>query len=570
MSTTTDSISVQAAKEHTLPELKPGQVVAGRFEILSRIGEGMLGAVYKVKHTKTGETLAVKFLRPRLLKSGVTADAFGQEIRLAGRLKHPGIVQYHEAGEHEGLVWCSMDWVDGQSLRDWLAEFKAKGEDPPGRDVQDILVQVLEALVFAHAATPPAIHEDLKPENILITAEKGPDGKPRRRARVTDFAIARIVNPAVFEGALNREGAFYMAPEVTGFGGRVAPNMDTYSVGAIFYEALTGQPPLGSWQMPTELRPKELTQAVDDMVGIALSPDSQDRFQTARDMLDAMKAMTSGLGGEMDPRLRMVAMVLAGLVVVAILAGGGYLASLPSEEELRQEELQRRAGIKAELKAQAQEAAPSSSDLKYDDMIWIPGGQFVRGMWSKYDEGSGNERMEERVQVAGFWMDRQEAHTEKAEEPPPPEDPNAPPPPAPAPDPEELRPLRDMAYAEAEAHCDSKGKRLCTEDEWEKACKGPDNWIYAYDDEFNSKQCPPSGWKLRAYRVSEFQRCLSGYSIHNLGGGLLEWTSSKEGEGYVVKGGAVGNEQKGTRCAARSVLPPGTKQPHIGVRCCSN
>jgi hypothetical protein len=552
MPTTTDSISVAAARESTLPELKPGLVVAGRFEVLARAGDGMIGAVYKVKSVKSGEIFGLKLISPRQLKSGMNADAFAQEIRLISRLKHPGIVQYLESGEHDGLLFCTMEWVDGRSMRDWLTEFKAKNEDPPGREVQEILVQVLEALAFAHAANPPAVHEALKPENVLITSERGPDGKPRRRVKVSDFFVGRCVHSSVYEQELNRTGAPYLAPEVTGLGTRGQPVADTYSVGAMLYEALTGQPPAGTWQPPSELRPKELTEAVDRFIELALAPDAQDRFQTPQDMLNDMKAMTSGLSGQMDPRMRLIAGVLAVVVVVAMVAGFVYLTSLPSPEELEKAETDRWAALRAELKAQPQAAAPAP-EAKHAGMTFIPAGKYVRGQWAKYDEGNPNERPEAVVDVPGFWIDTEEAHT--------PRDPA---------NPESMKPLRNMQHSEAEAYCDGLGKRLCTEDEWEKACKGPDNSIYAYGDEFMTQLCPPSGWKLRAYEVTEFPRCLSGYGVHDLGGGLLEWTSGREGANNVVKGGAVGNELKGTRCAARSELPPATEQAHIGLRCCAS
>lgn len=568
MTTSTDSISVAAAGDNKLPELKPGTVVAGRFEVVARVGEGMLGATYKVKSRKTGELQALKVFEARHLKSGMTSDSFADEIRLNGRLKHPGVVQYLDAGEHEGLLWCSMEWVEGKSMREWLEDYKSRSEDPPGREVQEILVQALDALVVTHAAEPPGIHGHLKPENILLATEKGPDGKPRRRVKLTDFFIARTISSGVFENEATRTGASYMAPEVTGLGGRLLPCVDTYSIGVIFYEALTGQPPRGTWQMPSELRPKELTQAVDDTVGIALSLDAQDRFQTATDMLEAMKAMTSGLGGELDPRIRLLAGAMGVVFLVAMVAGFIYLTSLPSPAELEQQEKDRWASVRAELAAQAQPPVPAVDDSKYENMVWVPGGKFVRGRWAQYDTGGETERPEAIVDVGGFWIDKEEAFTPATEilpeDPPEVQQQKA------AANSEALKPLREMQHGEAQAHCANLGKRLCSEDEWEKACKGPTNSIYAYGDEFKSSLCPPSGWKLREYDVGEFDGCLSGYGVHNLGGGLLEWTSESDGANYIVKGGEVGNESKGTRCAGRASLAPSTEQPHIGVRCCAD
>lgn len=555
MSTVTDSISVQAAKEHPLPELRAGQVVGGRYEVQQRVAEGLMGAVYKAKDTKGGGTVALKILRKRILREALDAGGFQQELSTLKKLDNPGIVKFLDGGEFEGSYFVVSEFVSGQSLRELLNDHKAKGEDLPSRDVAWILIDVLEAMRVAHTSPMRVVHEDIKPENILLVEENGPEGK-RNRVRLADFGLTRLLSSKVFEnGTLNRENAWYLAPELGGFGvGQ--PNVDTYSVGAIFYEMITGVPPVGSYERASVLRTGEISEKIDDVIETALSPEAQNRYQTAEAMLEAMKSTLSALPGLYDPKQRSMVMVLLGVLALAAIAGVAYVAGQPTEEELRAAEITRRQGVVAGVKGSAGGAAPGAAEGKYTGMQWVPAGKFVQGKWSKYDdEGMPGELVERVAETKGFWIDRLEGHH--------PEDAAA----------DALRPLRGLSYAEAEQSCDAAGKRLCTEEEWEKACKGPENTIYAYHDTFDVRVCPGSGWFNPGYSVGKYAGCESGYGAMDMSGGLLEWTSTKEGDKYVLKGGKVGAEQKGTRCSARvpsASAPEGKEKGHTGVRCCAD
>ena len=229
MSTTTDSISVQAAKEHPLPEYTAGQVLGGRYEVMNKLGEGLLGAVYKVKHRSTGALLALKILRPNLVAPGVDVDAFNHLLQGTKQLNHPGVIQTHDAGEHEGALFFTMDLIEGKTVRDLIDEYKKQGQDVSDRDLREILVGTLEVLQHAHKVT---LHRDLKPENIFLVPKDGGG----HTVHLADFSIAMLISPTIFsDSALNREGAFYMAPEMSEFRDKAEANADLYSVGAIFY-----------------------------------------------------------------------------------------------------------------------------------------------------------------------------------------------------------------------------------------------------------------------------------------------------------------------------------------------
>ena len=575
MTTTTDSISIQAAKEHPLPQFAPGQAIGGVYEVVEKLDEGMLGAVYKVKHRKAGEVVALKLLRPQLLAQGMTVDRFNHELQLLRQSKHPGLVALLDSGEHEGVMFFTMEFIEGKSLRQIINEYRAKGEDMPRREMLDILTGLLKVLDEIH---PANLHRNLKPENILVRETKGADGKVKRDVILTDQAISKVVSLA--ESSLDREGAWYLAPEMSEFRDKATPSSDLYSVGAIFYEMLTGSPPIGRYELPSEILEHDVSEMVDDLVEIALAPNPQDRFQTAEDMLAAVLETFSDLYGSSQHTAKRVLLLMAALAVLVAVWVVQFKATQKTPEELEAEEDDRRELVLGEIaKEQDTAPAPRLEDPKYDDMAWIPGGPYVAGKWRAYDDGGqAGERVESdvRVNVPGYWIDKYELHQKKK--------------PMPEPDPEnpdveitqeqidevnawnaqyEYMLEYDRTWTAAKQLCEQRGKRLCTEDEWEKACKGPQNWSYTYGNTFVAGTCPESGY-LDKYRAKEHPACKSGYGVFNMGGGVTEWTSTRSYDNYVVKPGDVGNDVKATRCAGRFDRAASFTHLHVGVRCCSD
>lgn len=575
MTTSTDSISVQAAKEHPLPEYTAGQSI-GSFEVIERLGEGMLGAVYKVKNPANGDVLALKILRPKLVAEGIDSDRFNHELQTPRQITVPGVVRIHETGEFDGTLYYTMDFVEGCSLRDVMNEWRTKGEDIPHGLTHRILTEVLEILKQAH---PVGLHRDLRPENILFAGKDIKEGSELPQVRLGDYGVARVVSPTIFADAqLNREGAWYLAPEMGEFrDGAAGPNSDLYSIGAIFYEMLTGVPPTGRYEMPSILTGGSVSEKIDDLIEIALMPNPQDRFQTAADMLAAMEATYSDLysGGTASFKTALIS-----LTVLAVLVAGMALyfkQSEPTPEELKDAEMQRREAITSEIKAvyASPQPAPATSDDKYGNMEWIPGGPFIRGQWNAYDSGLAGERPETRVELGGYWIDTNTLYHAKTQVP------------EGASDEQKAaiearnaetgaRPIRDITFNEAQRLCADRSKRLCSEKEWEKACKGPDTFSFAYGNDFQADACPASGWFPPYYSIDDFSKpdgfanCVSGFGAVGLSGGVLEWTKTKRGEKLIVKGGAIGNESTGTRCAGRDGRAANFSHASIGTRCCAD
>jgi formylglycine-generating enzyme required for sulfatase activity len=136
-------------------------------------------------------------------------------------------------------------------------------------------------------------------------------------------------------------------------------------------------------------------------------------------------------------------------------------------------------------------------------------------------------------------------------------------------------PRAGVSWTDARRSCESKHKRLCSEAEWEKACKGPDNRRYPYGNSFDANACnteDPSGQDRKLAAGGRFSRCRSGYGVMDLSGNLQEWTSSGygSGSGKALKGGAFNRPDYAARCSARKNAAPSSRSSEVGFRCCSD
>jgi len=209
--------------------LQPGVLFGGRYEILSILGQGGMGAVYKARDRELDRLIALKVIRPELATDPAILQRFKQELILARNITHKNVVRIYDLGEAEGIRFISMEYVDGEDLRTLL-----RGEGKFSvKDTLAVIEQVCRALDAAHAEG--VIHRDLKPQNIM--REKN------GRVVVMDFGLARSLG----ESGMTQTGAIvgtieYMSPEQA-LGSTLDQRSDIFSVGLIFYELLTGKAP---------------------------------------------------------------------------------------------------------------------------------------------------------------------------------------------------------------------------------------------------------------------------------------------------------------------------------------
>jgi serine/threonine protein kinase len=210
----------------------------GRYELLEIVGQGSFGVVYRAYDTELGRFVAVKVPRPGRLAVPQDADRFLREARVSAKLSHPGIVQVHDASRIEETFFLVCEFVAGATLAQRLDD----GLLPP-RAAASLIARVAQALHHAHRLG--IVHRDLKPSNILLNNS----GEPR----LTDFGLAK---QEVDGGTLTLEGQVlgtpaYMSPEqASGEARHVDERSDIYSLGAVLYEAITGELPFrGSARM---------------------------------------------------------------------------------------------------------------------------------------------------------------------------------------------------------------------------------------------------------------------------------------------------------------------------------
>jgi tetratricopeptide (TPR) repeat protein len=204
-------------------------LVAGRYQILERIGEGGMGVVCRGFDLDLEETVAVKFLRADLADDDKLRARFRREVKLARRVTHPHVARVFEFGRDGALCFLTMEHVPGESL---LALLRREAPLPPSQ-VLYLAIQLCEGLAAAHDAG--VIHGDIKPGNILVA--------PIRGAVLTDFGISQALSEAgLGDGGGTTGTPFYMAPEQAR-GEQLRPQTDVYAVGVVLFEALTGAGP---------------------------------------------------------------------------------------------------------------------------------------------------------------------------------------------------------------------------------------------------------------------------------------------------------------------------------------
>ncbi|HST25064.1 MAG TPA: serine/threonine-protein kinase [Gaiellaceae bacterium] len=296
----------------------------GGYRIEEPLGRGGTSVVYRAEHVRLGRRAALKLLTPALGEADFSAR-FLRESQLAASLDHPSIVPVYDAGEQDGVLYIAMACIDGQDLKSLIAE---EGALPPRRALR-IVGQIASALDAAHAKG--LVHRDVKPANILVG-----EGD---RAYLSDFGVVKEI--AAGNGS-TRTGTFvgtteYCAPEQIE-GRAVDRRTDVYALACVLYECLTGEPPFHRDSEVATLNahlhappPKlgkvapELPQALDQVIGKALSKSPLDRYASCGELVAAARAAAA------ERRVHGRRLVLSlGLLAVAALVGAGVALGVRS------------------------------------------------------------------------------------------------------------------------------------------------------------------------------------------------------------------------------------------------
>jgi YVTN family beta-propeller protein len=308
--------------------------VLGDFRIDDEIGRGGMGVVYRAAQISLERPVALKVINESLSDRDGFRERFERESRLAASLDHPNIIPVYAAGEHDGVLFIVMRYVDGTDLRALLA---AEGAFEGAR-AAGVVAQVASALDAAHERG--LVHRDVKPANILVAARGGGE-----HTYLTDFGLTkRTASDSGLTAAGEWVGTLdYVAPEQLR-GEAVDGRADVYALGCVLYELLTGQVPFVRdddiaklWAhisdpapSPVELAP-DTPQALSAVAERCMEKDPDDRFQTAGDMGRAALAAVPGLG-DTGARARMAAGRRGRMRGGAGWTRAGETAVLPEEE----------------------------------------------------------------------------------------------------------------------------------------------------------------------------------------------------------------------------------------------
>ncbi len=239
-----------------------------QLEILKQIGRGGMGWVYEARQKNLERVVALKVLPPWVARDPAFTERFLREARALARLNHPNIVAIYDFGQAGPYYYFLMEFVDGADLRQLERSRQLSPEEAFA-----IVPKICEALQFAH--DEGIVHRDIKPENILLDS-KG-------RVKIADFGIAKIVGKVediTLTGTLHTLGTLrYMAPEQIEAPAGVDHRADIYALGVVFYEMLTGELPMGRFELPS--KKIEVDVRVDEVVLKSLERSPERRYQTA-------------------------------------------------------------------------------------------------------------------------------------------------------------------------------------------------------------------------------------------------------------------------------------------------
>ncbi len=214
------------------------ELVGGRYEVIRKIAEGGMGAVFEARHHMTKKIVALKVLFPHIGKDNASKQRFLREVSAPAQIGHPGIVDVSDSGvDPDGSLWVAMEMLRGQTMREWL------DASPKSRDqILDFFVRVLDPLAAAHSQG--IVHRDLKPENVFL--HQNHDGSTV--VKILDFGIARDLDTSkdnVTHTGIAMGTPHYMAPEQAMSARGVVASADIWAIGAMMYESLAGRTPFG-------------------------------------------------------------------------------------------------------------------------------------------------------------------------------------------------------------------------------------------------------------------------------------------------------------------------------------
>jgi len=314
-----DGVRLLRTRKTNEPDLLLGSVLGARYQVKGRLGEGGMGAVYRVEHVTLGKPFAVKVLRSELARDPELSERFIREAQAMARINNPHVIQVTDFGEiGDGRPYFVMELLGGTSLSTLI-----KSNGVPMQNALCIARHVADALLAAHEAG--IVHRDLKPDNVYVEGATADS----LQVKVLDFGLAHVVGSS----RLTRRGVVfgtpqYMSPEQAS-GATVDHRADIYALGIVLYEMLAGRVPFEADSymgvltkqlyadpapLPALDSPAATASEIEQVVRRCLQKDPQDRYASMTEVLAALEGLgdrTASGSGVIDPDTRLPARVPA-------------------------------------------------------------------------------------------------------------------------------------------------------------------------------------------------------------------------------------------------------------------
>ena len=499
---------------------KRGTKISGRYIIEEPIGKGGMGVVYRANDSLLDEQVALKFMFPRLLRTQRGHQLFIQEAQMARRLRHDHIVAVHDVtSTPDGILYLSMEFVPGQSLRAYLRKQRQERGLVDVRLAVQVIAQVLDALDYAHRIL---VHRDVKPENIMLL--------PGERVKVLDFGLAKAIDERVEDSAGERPKCVigteaYAAPEQKRHL-EIDGRADIYAIGLIFKEMLTLRTPL---EDPVRVRSvrSDVSPSLLEVLEKAIRTELGARWETAGEFRNAL---------------------------------------------LEAFERSYRPATAADARTEA------GREVSTEGMVFQEGGSFLMG-----NNHVPEEAPEFETHVGPFYIDKfpvtnaQYRQFMEATGTPPPKfwgtadlaglD----------------QPVVGVRWSEANAYAAWAGKQLPTEVQWEYAARGKQNRRYPWGiQEPDPMRCNYGDFLNIPSKVTMHEDGATPDGVVDLAGNVYEWsagpflpyartqnsgTASNSEPRRVVRGGSWHSPPEELRCTFRKGVFPETQLDTIGFRC---
>ena len=541
----------------------------GTYEILAEVGRGGMAVVYKAYQRALDRYVAIKVLPPQFTFDPEFVRRFALEARAAAKLKHPNIVTIHDVGEQNGIHYIVEEFVEGITLAELI---RREGALSPAR-AANIITQVASALDYAH--TLGFVHRDVKPSNIMIGAND--------HATLTDFGIAkaaegtRVTKSGVMVGTPE-----YMAPEQIR-GQAVDGRVDVYALGVVGYEMLAGRVPFQGdtarvlygqvHEAPPPLRSlnPRVPPAAEVALGMALAKEPAQRYARAGDFANALTAAVSGGVAVQPPApeaptrhvppppppprqtsaplFPVLAGIAGAVVVLVVVLAIALMARQPTSAPTSMTAASRPPTAvptatplvivvtATPIPTPTPTATPPYTPTPYAGeerviggapMVFVLPGEFLMG---SVKAGDADEQPQHSVYLDAFWIDKYEVTnaqykrcvdagrcsmplSTKSET-------------------RELYygnpqyenyPVVAVSWNDAKTFCESVGKRLPTEAEWEKAARGTDARVYPWGNQFDKTRANVGeGSQGDTTAVGSYPTGASPYGIMDLAGNVWEW-----------------------------------------------